>query len=123
MLKYKVAWITNLLSSIALGFTRLSALFYYRRIFVTRTKSRIFGPVTIFFIVLICIWTITYIGVDVGVCGKAVSSYPPTPKCFYDWYVITFALTSLILDVLVVFLPIPMVSSFQRLVFSIKSLS
>ena len=99
-----------MLATIALGFTRLSALFWYRRIFVNRTKKGIFGPVTIFFIVFVCIWTITFIGIDAGVCGKAVSAYPPNPKCFYDWYVIIFALTSFILDVLVVFLPIPMVS-------------
>lgn len=57
--KSQAVWSMELLQVPGLGFTKLSCLFFYRRIFNTG-QTRIFNWITIFLISFIIVWVLTF---------------------------------------------------------------
>jgi hypothetical protein len=96
----------------ALGAVKLSALFFYYRIFCPHKN----GPtrLVIFSVILIVIlWTLFNLCVAVFACGTNVKLFfgGPSAKCINILlWLYTLSITDLITDVMVLVLPIPLVS-------------
>jgi len=98
----------------ALGAVKLSALFYYYRIFCPHKT----GPtrlIIISAIVIVVLWTLCNLCVAVFACGTNVKLFfgAPSDRCINILlWLYTLSITDLITDVMVLVLPIPLVGLF-----------
>ena len=99
----------------AYGFIKLSILFFYRRMFITRTASK-FDIATKVAIVLTAVWATIFFLLQLFICGRYISlNWGPlinwATRCL-DFYKYNDALfvSDLITDLIVICLPIPLVS-------------
>ena len=100
----------------ALGFVKLSFLFFYRRIFCVTKKSAT-GMVTMTMIVLTAAWTISYFFAMFFACrtnfgawwGSVVSLMTRCVKTFDLLY--SLAITDFVFDAIIIMIPIPLVSA------------
>ena len=102
---------------ICYGFVKISIIAFYRRIFATN-KRTIFDIVTKITMVVVFLWVITFILIIVFPCGIHVDANwgPPVQQLAYCQSIGYTSLeglagSDLILDVALIVLPIPIVSS------------
>ena len=99
----------------AYGAIKLSVLLFYRRIFTLR-KFRI---VNNFLIALIVCWTVAYFFADVFSCGAhPEANWDPAAKaktyCINLWVMLlTFAITDVLTDVAILWMPYPEIKRLQ----------
>lgn len=104
-----------MMQPLALGLTKLSFLFFYRRIFLSGNPRSPFGIATVFTICIIAAWMVSFFFAWVFVCGKHPSIYwyslkASSAHCFETRKAIHgFAISDLLTDLMVFILPIPMV--------------
>ena len=98
------------------GFVKISIVFFYRRIFVAH-KRTVFDAVTKAVIVVLFLWTITFILIIIFPCGSHVDASwgPPSSQLMYCEKIghtseEGLAASDLILDIILLVLPIPSVS-------------
>ena len=104
-------WAGILTSTLAMGFARMSAVFFFRRIFVS-TKVDVWDFITKFMITIIALWTLGFCIATVLACGTNVPGvWAPTNTTVCALYPEGKALTmsSFILDFIVLVLPLPKV--------------
>jgi len=100
---------------ITVSFAKLSFIFFYRRIFVTGSSSRnLFGKSTIGMIILIVLWTISFVFAFFFSCGSDISAHwnerVLRAKCDKGLTAENaLAISDFLIDVMVFLLPIPMV--------------
>lgn len=98
------------------GMMKLSVLFFYRRIFLVKKGFRRFNNATI---VLITIWAVAFLIGEFAVCGghrEAMWIGGKHGACLDRNYLhLSFGITDVIGDILVVAMPFPYVSSLQRI--------
>ena len=110
-----IAW--DVLAAACNGFVKLSALFFYRRIFCAMGASKWFHRVSIASIVLIALWIIAYLLLPILQCGAHIGvetgkePYKYHEKyCFIQKpYYYSLVISNLVLDVWILLLPIPRV--------------
>lgn len=110
----KIYWAANMLSIIGVGCIRLSALFFYRRVFLTPKRWEPFGIVTMAGVVIVIVWIIGFVVFQVLACGIHVEwlfDIVKDPSCKIVQSLEGFVYSSFILDVLVLALPIPKVGT------------
>lgn len=96
--------------------TKLSFIFFYRRIFVTGSSTRnLFGKVTVAVIVLIVLWTLSFVFAFLFSCGSDISAHwnvaDLRSKCDKRLDAENgLAISDFLIDVIVFLLPIPRVS-------------
>ncbi|KAF4629735.1 hypothetical protein G7Y89_g8416 [Cudoniella acicularis] len=99
------------LAVLTLGCTKLSALFFYRRIFCTTGTRDIFNMLTMVFITLASCWTVVFVVMTFNLCGHHGINWDVQPgnsaKCSLDFpYFEAVTISDFILDVLILGLPI-----------------
>ncbi|CAG8948805.1 hypothetical protein HYFRA_00001928 [Hymenoscyphus fraxineus] len=95
-----------------LGVAKISALFFYRRIFCSAGRLDFFNIATAFFIVVVAIWTVVFFVMTFRLCGRHgvewIAQPGNTAKCslIYPYFAAT-TISDVVLDVLILGLPIP----------------
>lgn len=108
---------TQLLSVLSLVFTKLSIVFFYRRVF----RGKTFSLVSIGLITLICIWGVAFFFATLFECmpiseaWKSLYGTPEHSQYCYNYLPMfqATAVTNMIIDVLVLTVPIPLVWRLQ----------
>lgn len=106
-----------MIQPLALGFTKLSFVFFYRRIFVTATSDTAFGIATLVAIGVIAARMISVFFAYVFICGSHFSAFwesfkSARARCFKTSIALDgFSISDFLTDVIVLFLPFSMVSS------------
>ncbi|MCJ1314646.1 hypothetical protein MMC25_008328 [Agyrium rufum] len=101
---------------LAVGFTKLSFVYFYRRIFVTgRTSNTRYGVVTIVAIVMILAWMTSFFFAFIFDCGTQFSAHWTVAllrtKCDKGLEAeLGLAISDFLTDLIVLVLPIPMVT-------------
>ena len=105
-----------LTSTPALGFIKLSILFFYRRIFCTNKKT--VPDIVILGMIYITIgWTISYFFAHVFACRGNFSAFWSSTidlitKCVKIFIVLySFTISDFIMDVIILLIPLPLVST------------
>jgi len=99
------------------SFTKLTFIFFYRRIFVTgSSKHNVFGKVTVGVTVLIVLWIIGFVFAFIFNCGSDILANwtwkIEKEKCDHGLMAENgLAISDFLTDVIVFLLPIPMVRS------------
>ncbi|QSZ30119.1 hypothetical protein DSL72_004639 [Monilinia vaccinii-corymbosi] len=107
-------WPGELLQIPALGFVKLSLIFFYRRVF-TRDAAPRFNVVTWLMIGIIIIWTLAFFFAILFVCGTDFSAYWTSTIVERDNCVDTdklhnaFAMSDVATDFVIISLPVPMI--------------
>ena len=111
-------------STLCLGFTRISALLFYRRVFAPQGVSKGFRNTLHVTIGIIVCWMIAFIVVPILQCGPDLSVWAASPsvratKCTLGAkYGLSVSITDLILEIWAIALPIPKIlrlkTSWQR---------
>ncbi|TAQ84692.1 hypothetical protein B7494_g6984 [Chlorociboria aeruginascens] len=103
----------DLLSTGTLGCIKLSALFFYYRIFCVMGQSTAFAKIIICSVVIVLLWIIAFM-VLVGLsCGSHLSALWSSRSIFIKYchvaypYLLSFAITDFLLDFWVLCLPVP----------------
>lgn len=101
---------------LSLACTKVSALFFYRRIFCTMSPNmRVFNAVTIGMIVVVACWLVTFEILNGLQCHGHFDTWNPTEYakyCTISWdFLFGYTVSDFLLDVLVIALPIPVVCS------------
>lgn len=98
-----------------LGLAKLSALFFYRRIFCSGHPRNAFSILTVLTIAVIAAWTITFFVMTFLVCGPNINylwapGHSASAKCglIYHYFMGT-TISDFLLDVFILILPIPKV--------------
>ncbi|CAG8970975.1 hypothetical protein HYALB_00007643 [Hymenoscyphus albidus] len=95
-----------------LGVAKLSALFFYRRIFCSTGRLDFFNISTGFFIVVVTVWTVVFFVTTFRLCGRHgvewIAQPRNTAKCslIYPYFAAT-TISDVVLDVLILGLAIP----------------
>lgn len=106
----------DVLGGFTFGTAKLSALFFYRRIFCTTGARDLFHYATLIFIFVAFGWTVTFIVMPLRDCGNRSFTWIEAPghsalcKLIYPYFEAT-TISDLILDVLIILLPLPKVRS------------
>lgn len=103
-----------MLSTSSLGFVKISALFFYRRIFLPSGYRSTFSIFTIVSVVVVVLWTITFLVLLPLQCGSHFSALWITADhakyCTRaEHELLAYVITDAILDVWIIGLPIPKV--------------
>lgn len=96
-----------------MGLVRLSALFFYRRVFVVTRRWDAFGIITTIWIIIVTLWIIGFLLLEIFQCGPNVSegfSGGASKVCLTVVYLEAFVISSFLLDFSVLVLPIPKVT-------------
>ena len=109
----------QLMQTIALGFVKLSILFYYRRVFNTPNIQRgIFDVLTKILIALTATWSIAFFFTLLFKCGTSIEAQWGTvvdlmEKCGSKFFLVedAFGISDFLLDLAVLLLPIPKVGA------------
>ena len=105
-----------MMQPLALGFTKLSFVFFYRRIFLTGGYRSAFGYATLVTLGVVAAWMISFFFSYMFICGSHPSVYwestkASTAHCFKTKKALQgFAISDFLTDLTVFLLPIPMVS-------------
>ena len=102
------------LAVLTLGCTKLSVLFFYRRIFRATGARDIFNGMTVGFIAMVSCWIIVFVVMTYNLCGHHSLNWAVQPghsaKCKLDFpYFEAVTISDFILDVLILVLPLPKV--------------
>ncbi|CRG86468.1 hypothetical protein PISL3812_03474 [Talaromyces islandicus] len=98
-----------------LGLVKLSALFFYRRIFCNGPRDA-FHVINIVSIVVVCLWIITFFTLNFSICGPHLTSLwdGGIPKCSrLHSYLEATAISDVILDFWIICLPLPNIWSLR----------
>ena len=99
--------------SATLAFTKMSALFFYRRIFCVGSYTRVFSLATMFSIAIVSCWLITFeflAGFQCGTHFAALWDGTYAQYCFLSFpYLYGLAISDFLLDIWILALPIPLV--------------
>jgi hypothetical protein len=101
---------------LAIGFIKLTFLFFYRRIFMGRGYRTVFDYVNWTLIVVVIVWTIAYTFLDIFFCGTHFSAAWSSVYALRTYCMDTFALltscaiTSFAMDIAILLVPLVMVS-------------
>ncbi|OAQ59465.2 hypothetical protein VFPPC_14778 [Pochonia chlamydosporia 170] len=105
----------DVLTALTLGMTKLSAVCFYRRIFCFGSHRDALNCITMIFIFLVLVWTVTFIVVPLSLCGplKCIDRDIRHATQFdrYASYFKGFSVSDSILDVAVLVLPLPKIWS------------
>lgn len=99
------------MSPLALGFIKLSILFFYRRIF----RGRVFDILNWILISLVVLWSLGFFLVQVFDCRTHFSTnwglLSDLQKCLSSFnQLLAYSITDVIVDVFILVLPVPLVS-------------
>ena len=100
---------------LALGFAKLSFVFFYRRLFVTIRRT-VFDWVTLATIGLVLLWTVGIFFINVFPCGTHISASWGSIKDIQDFcgngLILSdaYVVSGLVTDALILVLPLPVVS-------------
>lgn len=101
------------LMTVTLGFTKMSAIFFYRRIFCVGHYSRSFHILSITSIVIVGCWLITFpflAGFQCGTHFSALWNGTYAQYCYLSFpYLYGLAISDFLLDVWILVLPVPLV--------------
>ena len=99
--------------SATLAFTKMSALFFYRRIFCVGSYTRVSNLVIILSIAIVSCWLITFeflAGFQCGTHFAALWDETYAQYCFLSFpYLYGLAISDFLLDIWILALPIPLV--------------
>ena len=120
--RFKIEYAFFMMQPLALGLTKLSFIYFYRRIFLNGTSETAFNLATIIAIGIVASWMISFFFAYMFICGSHPSVYWESIKassahCFKTRVALNgFAISDFLTDAIVLLLPIPMVSfkSLQR---------
>lgn len=107
--KLQIAW--DILSTTSLACTKLSALFFYRRIFCVGVKTQWFNIASLVTIVIVVIWLVVFqflTGFQCGTHFSALWNGTYTEYCTISFpFLYGLAVSDFLLDLLILALPIP----------------
>ncbi|CAF9907949.1 MAG: hypothetical protein HETSPECPRED_007945 [Heterodermia speciosa] len=108
----KMVWITYCLMIPANGLIKISAILFYRRIFVVNKRTK-FDTVTKISLVVMALWTIGFLLAQIFGCGTHFT-YPWSAlvfvqKCHTNTRIDALMISNLITDVFVWLLPMPII--------------
>lgn len=115
---FKVVWIVLFLQPIALGFIKLSALFFYRRIFIGKT----FNILSWVLIGITSGWMVAFFFGLFFDCGKNISANwgslnEISEQCSFGFLpTIIYTILDAVLDLSILFFPIPWVCSVRNFI-------
>ena len=104
------------MSFLALGFIKLSILFFYRRIFCV-SNATVFSWMSIILITLVSVWTVAFYSSHLVVCRGTSNAWsasiaPIIARCVNGWILLyAFAITDFIIDATILVLPLTMVGA------------
>ncbi|KAH0593230.1 hypothetical protein MHUMG1_08952 [Metarhizium humberi] len=104
----------DVLTAMTFGMTKLSAVFFYRRIFCFGPRRDVFDYVTVVFVLLVSAWTVTFIVVPLNLCGPLKSiewDIHHAAQCDHYAYFKGISVSDFVLDVAVLVLPLPKIWS------------
>lgn len=103
---------------LALGFIKLGALFFYRRIFSTGSPNATFNTILYLYIVITILWIIAMLIMNGAQCGSHISTLWTTSVsdyieyCIYTFpWLMGFAISNFLLDLMILALPLPKIWS------------
>ncbi|KAK5997679.1 hypothetical protein PT974_00034 [Cladobotryum mycophilum] len=108
----------NALSAWVFGTSKLSALFFYRRIFCPVGSRDAFQYLTIIFIAIVMSWVVVFVVMPFNLCGSHSVDWAVQPghsaKCKLTYpYFEAATISDFILDVLILILPLPKIWSLK----------
>lgn len=107
-----MVWITWCLMIPANGLTKISAILFYRRIFVVNKRTK-FDIVTMISLVVVALWTVAFFFATIFGCGLhftyAWKALLFIQKCQTNIRTDAIIISDFVTDVLVWLLPMPMV--------------
>ena len=113
----QLEWAINTMQPTALGFTKLSFLYFYRRVFVTGAKNRdSFDIITYVAIIIVAAWTISFLFANIFVCKGSWAALwtnldTLTTQCIKTpKMLLSLAISDFLTDLMVLLLPVPKVS-------------
>ena len=114
LIAVQIAWEFQFIQVLALGFVKLSVLFFYRRIFSIKVAHQPFDIATRSMIWIIILWTISFFFASFFSCGTHLDANWTTVESFIQYCVnlnfeIAFAVSDMICDLFILILPLPMV--------------
>lgn len=115
LISRKLLLFFQILAVLALGLIRLSILFFYRRLFLVHSRSR-FDSMSKILLWIVAAWTVIffflvifYCGLDFPIQNMIGGGYGP--QCLnITGLLVGFAVTDIVLDLVIWILPMPMVS-------------
>lgn len=100
-----------------LGMSKLSALFFYRRIFCSTGARDVFNYMTMAFIAIVASWIVIFFVMTFNLCGHHSINWDVKPghaalcKLTYPYFEAT-GISDFLLDVIILTLPLPKVRNF-----------
>jgi hypothetical protein len=114
----------DILSAASLGFTRISALFFFRRVFCVPGGTRTLRAVIYTTIVIISLWMAAFIIIPPLQCGPDLSVWSAPAKVraahctIGPKFILGFCISDLVLETAIIWIPVPLIlrlhASFQR---------
>ncbi|MCJ1262144.1 hypothetical protein MMC22_002014 [Lobaria immixta] len=101
------------LSILTLGCTKISALFFFRRIFCGLGHGTVLNALTLWTLVIVVLWAVTLLMLTGLQCGTHLSAFWSAPEeyaryCHISFPFLTgFAVSDFLLDLWIICLPIP----------------
>lgn len=109
MLASKIEWAVQTMQALQLGLIKLSFVVFFRRIFVTSSRTT-FSIISWVVIGLLIAWTTTYFLGFLFACGGHFERWFVTqPPCLGYAYYGSFICSDAVMDFMVILMPIPMV--------------
>jgi hypothetical protein len=103
------------LSAATLGFTRISALLFFRRIFYVPGRTKYLRAIIYVMVVVVCLWMVAFIILPPLQCGPDLSVWSASAsvraaKCTLGNNIILgFCISDLVIETIVIGIPIPLV--------------
>jgi hypothetical protein len=106
----------NVFAVLSMGLNKISALFFFKRVFVTGHKIEVFNYIAITSIGVVILWTIAFLIMSFFECGTHISAeWTSDAKiaakyCTHNYPVLEgLAISDFLLDFWILILPIPKV--------------
>jgi hypothetical protein len=105
------------LQTLSLGFIKATAILFYRRVFYVGRKLDIFNITTMVLFVIIMLWTATFFILDLFACGTHIDAAWTGVASYLKYCHIAtafeeaLAISDFILDVIILLVPLPKVST------------
>jgi hypothetical protein len=106
----------DIFAVLSMGLTKISALFFFKRIFCTGHKKEVFNYITIGSVIIIVLWMIAFLIMSFFECGTHISAEWTSDAavaakyCTHNYPVLEgLAISDFLLDIFVLLLPIPKV--------------
>lgn len=106
----KIEWAVQILQTLQLGFTKLTFVVFFRRIFVTHNRSA-FSIASWIMITLLIGWTVAFFFTFLFACKTHFSQWWLKPATCISLLPleIGFSLSECLIDYLIILMPLPMV--------------